>query len=59
VFEVMKGTCRRLYRLHCESDPAAAMKQQIAAAFLIRAWEGVSTRVLADAWSLDEPEHDE
>jgi hypothetical protein len=34
------------------------MNQQITAAFLIRAWEGVSTRVLEDAWSLYEPEDD-
>jgi hypothetical protein len=58
VFGVMKGTCRRLDRLHRECDPAAATNQQIAAAFLIRAWEGVSTRVLEDAWSLYEHEDD-
>jgi hypothetical protein len=28
------------------------MNQEIAAAFLIRAWECVSTGVLDDAWSL-------
>jgi hypothetical protein len=54
VFGVMKGTYRRPYRLHCECNPGAAMSQEIAAAFLIRAWEGVSTGVLDDAWSLYE-----
>jgi hypothetical protein len=38
--------------------PAAGMNQQIAAAFLVRAWEGGSTRVLEDAWSLPEPDDD-
>jgi hypothetical protein len=58
VVGVMTGTFRRLYRLHCEFDPAAGMNQQVAAAVLIRAWEGGSPGVLEDAWSLFEPDDD-
>jgi hypothetical protein len=50
----MKGICRSLYRLHCECNPAAAMDQEIAAAFLIRAREAVSTVARDNAQSLYE-----
>jgi hypothetical protein len=50
----MKGTCRRLYRFHCEFNPAAAMDKKIATGFLIRVWEAVTTAALDDAWSLYE-----
>jgi hypothetical protein len=50
----MKGTFRRLYRLHCEFNPTAAMDKEIATGFLIRAWEAVTTSALDDAWSLYE-----
>jgi hypothetical protein len=50
----MKGTCRCLYRLHCEFNPAAAMDKEIATSFLIRAWEALATAALDDAWALYE-----
>jgi hypothetical protein len=46
VFGAIKDTCRFLYLLHCDYNPAAATDQEIAAAFLIEAWEAVSTAVL-------------
>jgi hypothetical protein len=55
VFGAMKATCRRLYALHCRSNPSCAMDRKIAAAFLIRAWEGVSTQVLEEAWAVYDP----
>jgi hypothetical protein len=55
VFGAMKSTCRRLYSLHYQSNPFCTMDKKIAAAFLIRAWEGVSPRVLEEAWSIYDP----
>jgi hypothetical protein len=49
VFGVMKAHGRRMYRVH-----AAAIEptnKPMAAAFLIRAWEAVSTAVLEDPWA--------
>jgi hypothetical protein len=37
VFGAMKATCRRLYRLHGQSDPSCPITQRLAAGFLIRA----------------------
>jgi hypothetical protein len=54
VFGVMKATCRRLYRLHCDGNPGAKMNWHTATAFLIRAWEAVSTKMLDDAWTFTE-----
>jgi hypothetical protein len=56
VFGAMKATCRRLYGLHCEWNPGEKMDHQIAAAFLIRAWEAVTAEVLENAWALCETE---
>jgi hypothetical protein len=50
----IKGTCCRLYRPHCEFDPAAAMNKEIATGFLIRVWEAMTTAALDDMWSLYE-----
>jgi hypothetical protein len=52
VFGAMKTDGRRIYR----SDVAAfePISRQMAAAFLIRAWEAVSIAVLGDAWATDE-----
>jgi hypothetical protein len=58
VFGAMKATCRRLYRMHCDCNPAAHMNQEIATAFLIRAWEGVSPEVMDDAWAIADPENE-
>lgn len=55
VFGAMKAACRRLYGSHCQSDPSCAMTRKTAAAFLIRAWEGVSPHVLDEAWSIYDP----
>jgi hypothetical protein len=52
VFGVMKSNCRRSYRRFCQENPEAVMNQQIAAAFLIRAWEAVSPEVLDEAWCI-------
>jgi hypothetical protein len=52
VFGVMKANCRRSYRPFCQANPDAPMDQRTAAAFLIRAWEYVSTQVLDEAWSI-------
>jgi hypothetical protein len=52
VFRAMKGLCRRLYRMHCESAGSDEMTQQVATAFLLRAWKQVSPQTLGDAWSM-------
>jgi hypothetical protein len=52
VFGAMKGMCRYLYRVHCQSVPPQPMGRQLATGFLIRAWEQVSPQVLDEAWSL-------
>jgi hypothetical protein len=49
VFEAMRGLCRRLYRMHCESTGSDEMTQQVAITFLLRAWEQVSPQTLEDA----------
>jgi hypothetical protein len=50
VFGAMKAHRRRMYRRHAAAlEP---LNKQIAAAFLIRAWESVSANVLDDAWAL-------
>jgi hypothetical protein len=54
VFGAMKATCRRLYRLERECNSGTKIDQEIAAAFLVRAWEAVSTEVLDDARAIDE-----
>jgi hypothetical protein len=54
----MKGTRRRLHRLHCDCNAATAMDQEIAAAFLIEAWEAVTTAALDSAWSLYEGQNE-
>jgi hypothetical protein len=54
VFGAMKATCRRPYRLQCECNPGTKINQEIAAAFLVRAWEAVSPEVLHDAWAIYE-----
>jgi hypothetical protein len=58
-FGAMKATCRRLYRRHRASDAGVRITREIAAAFLIRAWEAMSSDALEDAWALDEPDSEE
>jgi hypothetical protein len=58
VFGAMKGTFRRLYRLHCEFNPAAAIDKEIVTGFLIRGWESVTTALLEGAWALYEGRHE-
>jgi hypothetical protein len=55
VFGALKATSRRLYALHCRSDPFCSMDKKTAAGFLIRAWEGISTQVLEEAWAIYDP----
>lgn len=55
VFGAMKAAFRRLSERHCQSDPFCVMTKKIAAAFLIRAWEGVGTQVLEGAWLIYDP----
>jgi hypothetical protein len=55
VFGAMQATCRRLYGLHCQSNPFCSMDKKLAATFLIRAWEAVSPDVLEEAWSRYDP----
>jgi hypothetical protein len=52
VFGVMKSNCRRTYRLFVQANPGAIVDQQMAAAFLIRAWEAVSPQILDEAWCI-------
>jgi hypothetical protein len=49
VFGVMKANCRQSYRRFIQANPEAVVDQQIAAGFLIRAWESVSTQTLDEA----------
>jgi hypothetical protein len=43
---------RRLYDIHCEFNPAAAMDKEIATGFLIQAGKAVATAALDNAGSL-------
>jgi hypothetical protein len=52
IFGAMKATRRRLYRMHSDWNPEVVMNKEMAAAFLIRAWEAVSPEVLNDARAL-------
>jgi hypothetical protein len=52
IFGAMKGLCRRLYHMHCESIGGDVVTQQMATAFLLPAWEQVSTQTLEEAWLL-------
>jgi hypothetical protein len=56
VFGVMKANCRHSCRRFIQANPEAIMNQQIAAAFLIRAWESVSTQTLDEAWCIYDEE---
>jgi hypothetical protein len=38
--------------MHCESAGSDEMTQQVATAFLLRAWEQVSPQTLENAWFL-------
>jgi hypothetical protein len=49
---MMKSNCWCSSRRFCHENPEAVMDQQMAAAFLIRAWETVSPQVLDEAWCI-------
>jgi hypothetical protein len=48
----MNGICFRASTIHCRFDSLCSIEKQSAAVFLIRAWEGVSTHVLEEEWSV-------
>jgi hypothetical protein len=54
-FGPIMGTCRRLWALHCHSDPSCSTDKKLVAAFLIRAWKGESAHVLVGARSVYDP----
>jgi hypothetical protein len=56
VFGVMKANCRHSYRRFIQADPEAVVNQRIAARFLVRAWESVSTQTLDEAWCIYDEE---
>jgi hypothetical protein len=55
VFGALKAACRRRRGLHYRSNPFCLRHKKIAAAFLIRAWEGISMEVLDEAWARCDP----
>jgi hypothetical protein len=55
VFGATQGIYRRLYALHCRSDPFCPTDKKLAAAVLIREWVCVSTHVLEEPWSVYGP----
>jgi hypothetical protein len=44
--------------MHSDWDPGPQINKEIAAAFLIRAWEAVTPEVLDDTWAVYEFEDD-
>jgi hypothetical protein len=54
VFRAMKATARRLYRVYGSRIAAPRLTTQIAAQFLSKAWEQVSSHVLDLAWEIYE-----
>jgi hypothetical protein len=55
VFGTLKGIARRLFRMEATDSLCPHLTLQLAAQFLVRAWEQVSTQVLDHAWSIYEP----
>jgi hypothetical protein len=52
VFRAMTANCRQIYRVQAAEE--GVMNKQVAASFLIRAWEWVSAAVLDEAWAIHE-----
>jgi hypothetical protein len=55
VFGTLKGIARRLFRMEVTDSLCPQLTTQLAAQFLVRAWEQVSAQVLDHAWSIYEP----
>jgi hypothetical protein len=55
VFGTLKGIARRLFRMEATDSLCPQLTTQLAAQFLVGAWEQVSTQVLDRAWSIYEP----
>jgi hypothetical protein len=55
VFGTLKGIARRLFRMEATDSISPQLTPQLAAQFLVRAWEQVSSHVLDRAWSIFEP----
>lgn len=58
VFGALKSTARKLFRERYHGVNAPRVTSKDAVQNLIRAWEGVSTQLIEEAWQIYQPEED-
>jgi hypothetical protein len=59
VFGTLKAAARRIFRMEATDCIRPQLTTQLAAQFLSRAWEQVSTEVFDRAWQIYEPDDNE